>query len=114
MADMEFSVAKRRKKPITFTLEGDPHVFSFKPPKDAVMLMPLLPVSDEEAENTGPLDANLAMTKSTFDWLSEGLNKKDNEIILKRLRDPEDDLDVDTLSDVVKALSEKVAARPTT
>jgi hypothetical protein len=54
------------------------------------------------------------MTKSTFDWLGQGLSDEDNERVIRRLRDPKDDLDVDTLSTVVERLSEKVAARPTT
>jgi hypothetical protein len=130
MADIEFDVAVRRSEPITFTLGGksalleeavperddepardevrgkDDHVFTFNPPKSAIMLMPVLEATDG---NMG-----VGMTKATFDWLGEGLSKEDNERILRRLKDKADDLDVDTLSTVVEKLSEKVAARPTT
>lgn len=114
MADLEFKVAKRRAKPITFTLgvepgekateEGD-HVYSFTPPKSAVMMMPVLD-SDEVTD--------IGMTRATFDWLSEGLSEEDSDRIMARLRDPKDDLDIDTLAEVIQGLSEKVSGRPST
>jgi hypothetical protein len=106
MSDLEFDVAVRRAEPITFKLGGDDHEYKFTPPKSAVMLMPVLAATD------GNMGVN--MTKSTFDWLGQGLSESDNEHMIARLRDPEDDLDIDTLSTVVEKLSEKVAARPTT
>jgi hypothetical protein len=130
MADLEFDVAVRRSEPITFTLGGsnvllkpevpakaddpgkpekrgkDDHVYNFDPPKSAVMLMPVL----EQGDGNG----GVAMTKSTFDWLGQGLSQEDNDRILNRLKDPKDDLDIDTLSTVIEALSSRVAARPTT
>lgn len=115
MADLEFTVAKRRKQTITFTLGVEPgdkvtkeaeHVYSFTPPKSALMMMPIIAPDGGNSE--------LGMTKATFDWLGSGLSEEDNERIKKRLRDPKDDLDVDTLSDVIKGLSEKVSGRPTT
>lgn len=130
MSDLEFDVAVRRAEPITFKLGGsstllepevpakgdepgkpevrgkDDHEYTFTPPKSAVMLMPVLEASDG---NMG-----VSMTKSTFDWLGQGLSEADNDRVIKRLRDPKDDLDVDTLSNVVEKLSEKVAGRPTT
>lgn len=140
MADMEFDVAKRRSEPITFTLGGDnallekgyskavavhggdgptevevpevrgvdSHVYTFDPPKSAVMLMPILEVGYEGTGSTG-----VDMTKATFDWLGQGLNEVDRTRVISRLRDPKDDLDVDSLSDVVQGLSAKVAGRPT-
>lgn len=130
MADLEFDIAKRRTEPITFTLGGemllepakepdehnpegtperrgrDEHEYVFTPPKSAVMLMPVL------EKGTGNLGVNL--TKSTFDWLGEGLSDMENERIKARLKDRNDDLDVSTLEKIVEALTEKVAARPTT
>lgn len=107
MADLEFEVAVRNTKPITFTL-GDDHVYKFTPPKNAVMMIPLLQPSagsDEDGVN---------LTRSTFDWLGQGLSEEDNDLIISRLKDPEDDLDIDLLGDVVQKLSEQVAGRPTT
>lgn len=106
MADLEFTVAKRRQQPITFTL-GDDHEYVFNAPKSAVMMMPVFDSTDDGV-------SELDITKSTFDWLGEGLSEEDSKRIKDRLRDPGDDLDIDTLSDVVKQLSEKVSARPST
>lgn len=113
MADLEFNVAKRRHEPITFTLGLAPadstlHVYTFTPPKNAVMLMPIM-----DGDSTGN-DRQMDLTRATFDWLGDGMSDEDNERLKSRLKDPKDDLDVDTLSEVVEKLSEKVAARPTT
>jgi hypothetical protein len=87
----------------------DDHLYTFNPPKNAVMLMPILEVDASGSGNTG-----VDMTKATFDWLGQGLSTEDRERVIARLRDPGDDLDVDGLSDVVQGLSAKVAGRPTT
>lgn len=108
MADLEFDIAKRRTDPITFTLGSDKHLYSFNPPKSAVMMMPILEPNPDKAQG------NLDLTRATFDWLGDGLSEEDNERIKARLKDPKDDLDVDTLGKVVEGLSEKVAGRPTT
>ena len=130
VADLEFAVAKRRTKPITFTLGGemrispaveadeeagveaqpevrgeDDHEYSFTPPKSALMLMPIL--------DGGDISDGMGMTKATLNWLGEGLTEEENQRILARLKDNKDDLDVDNLTDVIKALSEKVGGRPT-
>ena len=124
MADLVFDVAKKRKKPITFTLGGDnmllrkadpetetsekrgedDNVYSFTPPKTALMLMPILEGGDPDG---------MGMTRATLNWLGEGLTEEENQRILARLKDPQDDLDVDNLTDIIKALSERVGGRPT-
>lgn len=115
MTDLQFTVAKRRSEAITFTLGVEAgekvtkeaeHVYTFTPPKTARMMMPVLDADDEVSE--------LGMTKATFDWLGDGLSEQDMERIKKRLRDPKDDLDIDTLGTVIQGLSEKVNARPST
>lgn len=116
MTDLQFQVAKRRTQPITFTLGVEPgekvtkeaeHVYSFTPPKTAMMMMPMLDAEDGMSD--------LEMTKATFDWLGEGLGKADMERIKKRLRDPKDGLDIDTLGEVIQGLSEKINGdRPST
>lgn len=133
MADLEFDVAKRRTKPITFRLGGDsmlihsategfgqegdedyqaaePEVrgpddreYVFNPPKSAVMVLAIV---DDESDN--------AALKGTFDWMGAGLSEEDNDRIIARLRDPKDDLDINTLTDIVQRLNEKIAGRPTT
>lgn len=130
MADLEFEVAPRRREPITFKLGGDTavvraaegpsedfpegrdaergrddHTYTFDPPKNAVMLMPLMDGS------TGSV--GLGLTKATFDWLGKGLSTEDNDHLLNRLRDEDDNLDISTVEKVIEALSERVAGRPT-
>lgn len=119
MADLEFDVAKRRSEPITFTIGKSDHEYVFNPPKSAVMMLPIIePGAPEEdgkqTKKESHEEAKLALTKATFDWLGEGLSKEDHELLVSRLKDPKDDLDVPTLSNIVKGLSERIAARPTT
>ena len=109
MSDLSFKVAKRRAQPITFDLEGDDHVYTFTPPKQAGTAMPLIK-SDMDIKS----DAfGLAAARSTFKWLDDGLSDEDREHIEARLRDPKDDLDFDTLGEVVEALMERVTGKPT-
>lgn len=94
---LAFETAKRRRDTITFTLDGD--TYHFTPPKKAGMV---LEVSEGGNE-----------VKALFDWLDDGLPTEEAEYLENRLRDPDDDLDVDTLTEVVAGLLEKVSGRPT-
>lgn len=101
--DIAFRVAKRRKDPITFTLEGNKHIYTFTPPKQATMVLPMLDSEDE-----------LGAAKAAFSWLDLGLSQEDQDHIIARLKDDEDELDTDTIEEVVTGLVERVSARPTT
>jgi hypothetical protein len=103
VTDLDFKVAKRRRQPITFSLEGDDHEYSFKPPKTAAMVLPML-----------DSDSDLGAAKAAFDWLDQGLSKEDQDRISARLKDEDDDLDIATIEEVVEALTERVTGRPTT
>jgi hypothetical protein len=103
VSDLAFKVAKRRKDPVTFTLEGDDHEYTFVPPKTADMVLPMLDADDE-----------LGAAKAGFGWLDDGLSKEDQDRITARLKDHDDDLDISTLEDIIEALVERVSARPTT
>jgi hypothetical protein len=103
VSDLSFKVAKRRRDAITFDLEGNDRVYSFTPPKSADMVIPML-----EAET------EMIAAKAAFDWLDQGLSEDDRAHIAARLRDQDDDLDIDTVEEVVAALVERVSGRPTT
>lgn len=98
MADiLEFRTAKQRKEPIKFTIDEDE--FTFTPHKTAGMVLDIL---DDESE-----------LKAAFDWLDEGLPEDQSALLEKRLRDPEDDLDVDMVAEIIKFLISRVSGRPT-
>lgn len=99
MTKLSFTTAKRRVKPIVFELDGDE--YSFKPPKTAGVALATLDGDDTTA------------TKAVFDWLGAGLSDEQHDLLIGRLKDPKDDLDLDTLSEIVKALIEQVSGRPT-
>lgn len=102
MSDLTFTTPARRTEPTTFTLDGE--TYEFTPPKTAGMVLDFI-----GANGAGEVTA----VKSLFDWLGDGLPDEQMEHLTSRLRDPDDDLDIDTLSDVARSLIEAVAARPT-
>jgi hypothetical protein len=117
MADLEFKTSRKRKDPLTFTVEGEDHIYSFTPPKTALMMLPMLDVivaqgvGTEEAQG----EAGLRMMKAQLDWLSAGLSEQDNDRLLARISDPEDDLDFETLvGEYIPELAKVTGGRPTT
>lgn len=98
MAGLEYTTAARRKEPITFIL--DDKVYDFMPEKKAGMVLDI--VNEGESE-----------LKALFDWFDAGLSEEDSAAIERRLRDPEDGLDVDLLTGIIKDLLAKVSGRPT-
>jgi hypothetical protein len=93
---LEFTTAKRRMDPVSFSLDG--REFAFTPPKLAGAILDALSSDDQ-----GTL----------LDWFAQGLSSDDEAFITARLRDPDDDLDVDDIGRIVQALVERVVGRPT-
>lgn len=103
MSDVSFKTAKKRRGPVTFDLEGDSHEYTFKPPKTAAMVLPMLDAEDD-----------LEAAKAAFAWLDKGMSEEDRAHLTARLYNEDDDLDIEDLEDVVAGLVEKVSGRPTT
>lgn len=103
--DGSFTTGVRRTQTITFDLDGER--YSFTPPKTALLTMRLI-----SGELGG--DEDLAGTRATFDWLSDGLPEEQNDRLVERLRDPKDDFDVENLATIIEWLRKKVDGRPTT
>ena len=98
-----FTTARKRRDPITFTIDDDE--FEFDPPKLAGPVLALLD-RDDDGDGRGALKAN-------WDWLTEGLRSEDVERLRARLADPDDGLDIDTLAEVARWLAGQVSGRPT-
>lgn len=103
MADLSIKVGKRNTDPITFDFEGSAHTYTFVPPKQAEMVLPML-----------ESDSDLVAAKSAFAWLDTGLSEEDRKHLSDRLKDPSDNLDFPHIEEVVAALVERTADRPTT
>lgn len=93
---LEFTTAKRRHEPITFILDG--RAFNFTPPKLAGAVLDAM-----DSEDSGAM----------LDWFAGGLSDEDETFVANRMRDPDDDLDVDDIARIVQSLIEKVVGRPT-
>lgn len=104
---LEFSTAKKRAtkaKPITFTLDGDDYTFT--PPKAAVLAM--MAIAGDDSNPMGQL-------KAVFDWLGNKMPQAQQDRLLDRLRDPDDKLDLDYLTEeVFPGLVQEAYGRPTT
>jgi hypothetical protein len=103
MSDLSFKVAKRDRTPITFEIDGDDHIYTFKPPKQAAMVLNVMAAMDD-----------VGAARAAFGWLDKGMSEEDRAHLEARLRDEEDDIDFDVLEDIVTDLVEKVSGRPTT
>lgn len=111
MADLTFDIAPRRKEPITFDLKNDPnetpgsetYLYTFIPPKTAVLMLPLI--------NT---EGDFAAMRGTIDWFKAGLSTADWEHLDARMSSDDDGFDIENLTDVVRGLNEKISSRPTT
>lgn len=101
--DGVFTTAKRRAKPITFTLDGED--YEFTPPKRAAAVVDLV-LSGQEANG-------LATTRVAFDWISAGLPEEQNDRLVERLKDPEDDFDIENLENLLEWLRKRSEGRPT-
>lgn len=99
----EFTTAARNPQVIEFSLDGE--VFTFTPPKMAIMIMPMLVPT-----NSGDAD----QFRATMEWLDMGLPEPQQERIAARLKDPADPFDVEPdLGNIIKYLMEQITARPT-
>ena len=106
--DLEIDVQPRNIKPVTFRIKGgeDPvtgvnHKYTFLPPKVAPIILDMYDSPDD-------------MVRILFDWLGEGMSEEDNNILLGRLRDKEDDFEIYALRQLLDGIIAKVSGRPTT
>lgn len=110
---LSFTTAKKRtaKKAIEFSI--DDQVFKFKPPKMTGLYLMALEASDY-AEGSDELDAAITqLNLGQLEWFWAGLTDKDTKAIKARLYDPRDDLDTDTIYQLISGLMEAASGRPT-
>ena len=93
----KFTTAAKARTAIEFEL--DEVKFTFTPPKQAAMIMPVL-------EGSG---GDVAMVKAGLDWLRDGLADDQYAVITSRLKDPKDDFDLEDFEAIIEWLVEQVA-----
>lgn len=92
----KFTTAAKARTAIEFEL--DEVLFTFKPPKTAAMVLPVLEGGADE----------VSVVKAGLDWLKEGLDEGQYAAIVARLKDPKDDYDLDEFQDLIEWLVEQV------
>jgi len=139
---LTFKVKKRQKIEIEFYLDPEEEgtadrdgPYHFLAPKSAMMVLPVLEDSEDQSATLRGIFDWLGMGLNRWDWANTqaaAVTTEDGAAVVvpqempkewqgpqvqrieKRLRDDKDDLDIDSLSEVIKGLTEKVADRPTT
>lgn len=102
---LEFKTAKRRAadkpKPITFTLDGEEYTFT--PPKSSTVA--LMALGDNPSDQL----------RALFDWIGNKMPEDQQERLLARFRDEDDDLEISFFTEkVFPQLVEEAYGRPTT
>jgi hypothetical protein len=115
----EFTTPARERTLVTFTLDGD--LYHFTPPKFSIIAMGIGDLinaisgtaagMDEDSPESGA--STMAMMRELLDWLGAGLPDDEGQRILDRLKDPDDDLDIDTVLTITLGLMEEAGDRPT-
>lgn len=108
MSDFVFEVAARAVEPITFEITGEKHVYKFTPPKQALMVLPLL-----QADGVDDEQATIMFYQARFAWLKKGLSEKDAARLVARLEDLDDPFDSEHLGNLIEQLTEHISGRPT-
>jgi hypothetical protein len=106
MAVKSFETKAREKQVIEFDLDGE--TFKFTPPKRAGLIMSVV--------GTIGLDASSSDTDSVRDllnWLGNGLSEEQGMRIFDRLKDDDDDLDLDQVNEIARYLLGQSSNRPT-
>lgn len=94
----KFTTAAKARTAIEFEL--DEVKYKFTPPKSAAMIMPMLEGDGDE----------MAVVRAGLDWLKAGLHEEQYDTIVGRLKDPEDDYDLDEFQELIEWLMEQKAA----
>lgn len=102
----DFTTQKRIQQPVDFTLDGE--TFTFNPPKRSGLIMSVVasvgldrPSSDSDS------------VRDLLNWLGDGLSEDQADRILGRLRDPDDDFDLDKVNEIARYLLAQSSNRPT-
>lgn len=102
----EFQTKEREKQTITFSLDGES--FTFTPPKRAELIMSVVSENGLDRRST-----DTDSVRDLLNWLGEGLGDEQAEKVLGRLRDPDDDFDLDQINEIARYLVGQTSNRPT-
>lgn len=102
----DFSTKERERQVVSFTLDGEQYTFT--PPKRAELVMSVIstvglsrPITEGES------------LRDLLNWFSEGLGEEQNERIMERLADKEDDFDLAGVTEIARWLVGQTSGRPT-
>jgi len=102
----DITTKQRERQSVEFTLDGE--TFTFTSPKRAELIMSAITTVGLDKTST---DGD--SVRDLLNWLGEGLGDEQAERILGRLRDPEDDFDLDQVNEIARFLLGQSSNRPT-
>lgn len=86
--------------------------YTIRPPKGSTAIA--MAKQARQAEKSDDEDSALKSWELIEDWVSKAFGKKKAGEIQKRLDDPDDELDVPHLSQLISKVSEQMTGNPTT
>lgn len=102
----QFETKEKEAKVVEFELDG--RALRFTVPKRSGLIASVV-------NNVG-LDSRNLDTDSTRDllnWLGDGLSDEDGQWIFDRLKDPDDDFDLEEINEIAKYILGQTSNRPT-
>lgn len=102
---MAIDITSEKRQGIPVNLVGVK--YAARPPKSMIALRL---AQDAQKAGNDPEASIKALTK----WLGMTFGKKDTSSILARLEDPDDDLDINHIAELMEKVTEAVSGNPTT
>lgn len=101
-----FKTKTREKQVIEFELDGE--TFKFTPPKRAELIMSVVSSVGLDGRST-----EADSVRDLLNWIGDGLSEEQRDRLLARLRDDEDDFDLDQVNEIARYLLGQSSNRPT-
>lgn len=102
----EFKTPDKTREPVEFMIDDEKFVFT--PPKRAGLVLSVL--------TSGGLNRSITDADSLRDllnWFSDGLGEEQNQKIMDRLADEEDEFDLPEVTQIARWLASETSGRPT-
>ena len=103
----EFTTGERARQVVEFDLDGQR--FTFTVPKRAGLIMSVVTTVGIDGKGSTESDS----VRDLLNWLGDGLPEDQADQILNRLKDPDDNFDLEQINEIARYLLGQSSNRPT-
>lgn len=103
----EFTTNERPRQVTEFDVDGEHYVFTA--PKRAGLIMSVVTTVGIDGKGSTESDS----VRDLLNWLGEGLPEDQADRLLNRLKDPDDDFDLENINEIARYLLGQSSNRPT-